>query len=206
MIEGEPHPTTGQVLAQFAHLINQFGPNSLHVKAFQQDERWKNNREVQDLMGLSLKLHHAIYGSASSEIVPDASQPDASLPRYPEEQLADRVATSKLRLAAEEVLLTVPEVRTVLCVVDYRGPINDLPDFLSAAWVGDGPGGTVTDPAAMIGTAYNTMRTLRHVVDRIEQYVQALEKDAINVSKQILAAKSGDPSGSPQPPAPGASG
>jgi hypothetical protein len=98
-------------------------------------------------------------------------------------QTFDQAALARMRAAASEVLAVHPEVRSVIVVLDYKGPLNDAP-IDKALWIGEN--GAVTGLDAMFGSAANLMRVMQHVFGSIDQRGQAMREEAQVLGNELV--------------------
>lgn len=81
--------------------------------------------------------------------------PESPENRKPERPTFDLAIAEKLRDAAVKVLTDHPEVRTVACIVDYHGNLNDA-DIQFGVWLGED--GTIMKPDQALGSMFATLK------------------------------------------------
>lgn len=94
----------------------------------------------------------------------------------PERLTFDQAIAEKLKQAATLILAEHPEVRTVACVVDYYGELNDA-NVQFGVWLGEN--GTVMSPDQAVGSLFATLK-LAH------QQLQVAVQIASNMREKIV--------------------
>lgn len=112
----------------------------------------------------------------------------------------DRVA-AEIRARVNEMLAADPDLRSVLVVFDWKGALNDARGVIKGLWAGE-DGGVPADPAAVFGTAQNTIGALAEVMARaihvedlargrlkeVAAQVEAKRKELAKLDEQLDAA------------------
>lgn len=123
-------------------------------------------------------------------------QANPETPSQPERLTFDLAICEKLKQAAMQVLASHPEVRTVACVVDYYGDLNDA-DVQFGIWLGEH--GTVMAPDQALGSMFATLKlwnqqfqTAVQLAANMRQKIEVLGAEINNRYAELQKLSGGD--------------
>ena len=92
-----------------------------------------------------------------------------------------------LRQAALDKMKQHPELRSVMIVFDWSGFLNDS-KVPAGIWVSNGEDGKVDKPESVIGTGWQMLKLLDHVLLNAAALLKMREEQLKQVSEQLVVA------------------
>ncbi len=83
-----------------------------------------------------------------------------------------------------DFFLAHPELRAVGVVFDYLAGLNDAPGVRKGLWIG-ASGGSVMDPAAALGSVFQTLHLLRAQLDRVEAITRLRLEQLLRITESL---------------------
>lgn len=97
----------------------------------------------------------------------------------------DEKAQQILQDSATKLLASVPEVRSVTCILDFYGPLNDSPDIRKGLWVGDGTNGAISLDGAF-GSMLQTLKVFEQQFAYSVQLIQSMKAEAAEIGQELV--------------------
>ena len=168
----ESAPCSGNLrdlLGAYTYLLTQFGPDSREELAYIEERR--SNADFMICADIAKDLHKAVnQGKAAATRI--GSKPSATF--YEE---ANRLATN----CHHDILAQIPEARSVITVIDYRGQLNDsrIPQGVFTA------GQSPIPPDAEIGMLMVLFKTLAERLDAARRLAQLTKIDLTKTLEKL---------------------